>query len=464
MDFEHSANWPKLGDQTAQISIRMSTVSAETPQSLECRGSGGIEMHLRQLLVWTLALSPSLAFGAGNCIFASAPPSELAAATRMPPLPPRSLKVVLYPALPNFPDYKKWIVTEFEKRNPDIRLEVIDLTNNYYGPFVDDFVGCAQADVYELDSVFLYDFAINGKIQALPDSVKEPRDVFLGNAVKGVQVGGVQFGEPHWVCGNFFFFKTSDTNLRSLPSLDDLRLRIGKTPVPGGGIAVDLKGKSTLGEFYLNAAVDRYHDWNVVKEHIAAFDHDIEKDLIAIRDMCEESSCRDSSKHGTSFFAEEFDAKKARALIGYSESLNGALKWAADPTKCPVKDSCLHDEDIEVEELPLDPAGSRTMSWVDSFTIDSKCKATYLSDAAAFIHFMNEDNTYMSILLDRSGVPAYLLPAKASLYSKRELLTRAHLYPELRAIIENSVVPSDLGLNESLRNTGRVLDADLSKP
>jgi hypothetical protein len=92
--------------------------------------------------------------------------------------------------------------------------------------------------------------------------------------------------------------------------------------------------------------------------------------------------------------------------------------------------------------------------------------STYLvlADAAEFIRFMNDDNVYMSILLPQDGVPAYLLPAKASLYSRQDLLSHAPLYPKLRSIIESSEVPSDLGLNEELRNIGRRVDKDLSKP
>jgi thiamine pyridinylase len=372
--------------------------------------------------------------------------------------------VVLYPAIPNFPAVKDWVVKSFEKAHPDVHLEIVDLTNNYYGSFVDDYIGCADADVYELDSVFLYDFALNGRIQALPETAKAPSNTFLKNAVSGVVIDGTQYGAPHWVCENFLFFQASDKKLKHLETIDKLSSEIGPHPPTGKGIAVDLKGKSTLGEFYLNAVVDRYQDWNVVKMHIAVFDAAIEKDLARLRDLCEGTACRDSKKHSTPFFAEEFETKKARALIGYSESLNGALKAAGDKSKCPTDRSCLHDADFDVDQLPLDSNASKAMSWVDSFTINSKCTDACLSDAAAFIQFMNQDDTFMAILVGADGVPTYLLPAKASLYANKDLVGKAHLYPALKAIIENAVVPSDLGLNEELRNTGRTVDKELSKP
>lgn len=424
-------------------------------------------MHVSKqsfLVISALALFCASASAATTC-------HVLAAKTAIPHVvehaqtpTPRTLRVVLYPAIPNFTAFKSWVTSEFEKRHPDVHVEVIDLTNNYYGSFVDDYIGCAQADVYELDSVFLQDFAVNGKIQALPDAAKLPDTSFLKNAATGVRVNGEQYGAPHWVCGNFFFFQASDTKLQHLVTLDKLEAAIPAHPGTGTGLAVDLKGKSTLGEFYLNAAVDRYPDWPIVKQHVAVFDPDVESDLAALRDRCEGASCRDSKKHGTSFFAEEFDAKKARALIGYSESLNGALMYAANNNNCPSAGACLQDADIDVEELPLDANGNHAMSWVDSFTLDSKCKDSCKADASAFIQFMTEDGTYMQALLDKNQIPAYLLPAKASLYTNSALLKQAHLYPKLKAIIENSVVPSDLGLNEELRNVGRVVDSKLSNP
>ena len=60
-------------------------------------------------------------------------------------------------------------------------------------------------------------------------------------------------------------------------------------------------------------------------------------------------------------------------------------------------------------------------------------------------------------------VPSYLLPAKAALYSNGALLQRAHLYPELRALVENSTVPTADQLNAKLRLLGSQLDKKLDE-
>ncbi len=313
---------------------------------------------------------------------------------------PRPLRIVLYPLIPGFASFKGTVKSQFEAFHPDIQLEIIDLSDNYYGPFAAQYIGCADADVYELDSVFLYDFAVNKKIQELPPAAALPDDALLKNAVSGSMANGKRYGAPHWVCGNFLFFNSSDAKLRGVKQLTELVNAIGQTPAANQGLAVDLMGKSTLGEFYLNAAFDRYGDLEQARQHIAVY----------------------------------------------------------DPT---IKDECLKDNDFDVEEFPLDDKGTHAMSWVDSFVLDKKCKDQCAKDAVAFIQFMTQDDIYLVALLPKGGRPTYLLPAKASLYSNAELLRAAHLYPKLRKIIEQAAVPSALSLNEQLRNVGRQLDSDL---
>jgi thiamine pyridinylase len=374
---------------------------------------------------------------------------------------PRPLRVVLYPFIPGFAAFKNEVKSRFEQGHSDIRLEIVDLSDNYYGPFAAQYVGCAEADVYELDSVFLYDFAVNKKIQELPKEATLPDDALLKNAVAGSMANGKRYGAPHWVCGNFLFFDSSDTKLRGVKTLKELVSAIGPVPAPNRGLAVDLMGKSTLGEFYLNAAFDRYGDLEKAREHVVVYDSALKDDLLAVSKICQVESCRKSDYHQTPFFAEEFAKKHARALVGYSESLTGALAASADPTKCPLVSACRTDNDFDVEEFPLDDKGAHAMSWVDSFALDKKCKDQCAKDAVAFIQFMSQDDTYLLALLPQGAPPTYLLPAKASFYSNADVLKKAHLYPKLRKIIEQAAVPSALSLNEQLRNAGRQLDSDL---
>jgi thiamine pyridinylase len=373
----------------------------------------------------------------------------------------RTLRVVLYPFIPRFSAFKDEVKSRFEKSHPEIRLEIIDLSDNYYGPFAAKYIGCAVAHVYELDSVFLHDFAINKKIQELPEDAGAPSDTLLKNAVLGSMVNGKRYGAPHWVCSNFLFFDSSDMKMRGLRSLRQMKKVIGLSPGADDGLAVDLMGKSTLGEFYLNAGFDRYGDLEQARRHVVLYDVSLKNDLIAISRLCVVEECRKAEQHGTTFFAEEFAQKRARAFAGYSENLSAALGLSEDTSKCPNVSACRTDKDFDVQQLPLDDKGLHTMSWVDSFTVDTNCKDQCAKDAAEFIRFVNSEDMYLWELLPTKGPPAYLLPAKASLYSNQELLMKAHLYPKLKSIIESAAVPSSLSLNEQLRNAGRQLDHDL---
>jgi thiamine pyridinylase len=174
--------------------------------------------------------------------------------------PRRKLKVVLYPIIPAFTDYMFQIKTGFEDSpdGRDIQIEFQDLTVGYYDPTNKNFIEAAQADVYEIDSAFLNDFVSSAKIQQLPGRLFPKPGEFLANAQHAAQFDGKWYGVPHWACGNLLFFQKDDSALASVRTLSDLQKAIGTTHQPGSGLFIDLKGKSTLGEFYLMSLFDRY--------------------------------------------------------------------------------------------------------------------------------------------------------------------------------------------------------------
>jgi hypothetical protein len=100
------------------------------------------------------------------------------------------------------------------------------------------------------------------------------------------------------------------------------------------------------------------------RQHIALYDATIKDDLLAVSKMCLVEGCRKPDYHQTPFFAEEFAEKRARALVGYSESLSGALAAAADQTKCPSPDKCLKDE------LLLEPRIQQALPHIRFFLLE----------------------------------------------------------------------------------------------
>jgi hypothetical protein len=113
---------------------------------------------------------------------------------------------------------------------------------------------------------------------------------------------------------------------------------------------------------------------------------------------------------------------------------------------------------------------------VDSFVLRNDCNDgdDCFKAASKFIKFMQRDDVYMKMLLptrpsflnypDRKGpdpTPAYLLPAKSTLYTNTDLLKFAHLYTDLKSIIEGAAVPTDKGLNDRLRTVSKDVDTYL---
>src|SRR5271155_920776 len=380
------------------------------------------------------------------------------------------LRVVLYPFIPEFTTAAETVKRLFETENPDIDLVIADLSDNYYAPpkpgkHDPTYIGEVETDVYELDSVFLADFVKAQKIQPLPDSTLLARDQLLQNAYVGSMLDGKRYGSAHWVCGNFLFYTKDNPPSGEIKTLKDVETFVGSDSKIR--LLVAMRGRLTLGEFYLGTAYSKDKDPVEVQKHIPPADESLEADLVRVLKLCPVGSCRDQIFHeDTGIYGQEFALGRSKALIGYSELLNSVLKEG-------VLNGTLKDTDLRVAALPLDDAGAVQISWVDSFAIGTACKGDCYERATRFLRFMQRDDVCLKLLLpDRPSflhnpavstiVPAYLLPAKASLYSNPTLKANVSLYPVLKSIIETSMVPTSIGLNQDLRTVSTSVDAALS--
>lgn len=384
--------------------------------------------------------------------------------------PKIQIRVALYPFIPEFTYAADTVKRLFEVENPDIALTILDLTANYYVPPSEGakdptYIGDVPTDVYELDSVFLADFVNQNKIQPLPDDMLLPADQLLKNAYTGSTLNGKRYGSAHWACGNFLFFTKDSVPAKNPTTIKELAALMGAPA--NQQLLVDMRGKLTLGEFYLGAAVAKYKDFH---GHLSPTDKSLVDDLVSIFNMCPSGSCRDQLYHeDTGLYGRAFALGRSKALIGYSELLHSVLLEGV-LNGAPPKDG-----DLRVAALPLDDAGISQISWVDSFAIGTGCTGDCYKASAKFIKFMQRDDIYMKLLLPDepsfltsprgpAPVPAYLLPAKASLYANPDLIKAAHLYPELKSIIEIASVPTSIDLNKNLRAVSKDVDAALPKP
>lgn len=375
----------------------------------------------------------------------------------------RILHASLYPYIPDASGAYFSIEQTFEALNPEIDLR-ISLNANYYSEEVNGRgILYEKADVYEVDSVLFADFLRLNKAALLPSGWAEQMGPLVPWAVKIAQTSEDQlYGIPHWLCGNFLWYRAGDTEISKIRNLSDLERSIGRSPRREGSLLIDLKGKSTLGELYLDALMDRYNDGKAALSHVDPEMIDpealraIERALLLVGP----GMGRDEDYHNrTGFYARQFARGSGRVYVGYSEQLYYALSESMQ--SCRKDEYCLKHSDLQVAEWPMSDRGSSPIAWVDMLIVDANASSSTRMDAEKFVRFMMEVETYRMLLVPAIGsgdAPRYLLPAREEAYTDPEILEAAPLYTDLRNRIDRATPLTDSNLNRHLRDIGHNID------
>jgi thiamine pyridinylase len=368
----------------------------------------------------------------------------------------RTLKVSLYPYIPDARGAAWTIKERFEAEYPHISLK-ISFNSNYYDP--GKGILSEDADVYELDSVFLADFV--DKIQPLSSAVQLKSIPLVPFAAAAAIENNTLYGAPHWICGNFLIYRKDDREIAEVRNLRDLEKFFGSSPPIKLGLLIDLYGTSTLGEMYLDSLMDHYKSKDVVILHTDPknIDQTAEAAIQRVLALVAQGFARDENYHRTTgFYARQFARGNGRALVGYSEQLYYALSESKQA--CRKDEKCLEVANIEVAEWPIDDEGSQPIAWVDMFVIDKRISGQKRADAETFINFMLELSTYKLLLNPDDGTPPrYLLSAREDVYAEVEK-DLPH-YADFRRAIDKAVPITDKGLNSRLRSIGHALNDKL---
>lgn len=213
------------------------------------------------------------------------------------PAVPQTLRVALYPYTPDRLALFHKIESLFECENPGVNVVLVsssNATDKYYNddPTKQEGFLYVDADIYEIDTILLSDFIARGKIAA----IELPFNDFLRESIEAVTRNGQTFAVPHWMCGNFLFYRKTDTELAEVKTWGELRTLLHRR---GQSLFVDLKGKSTIGEWYFTSlvsivGVDGAQRHIVEGEPINADAVDRLQDMLA---MCPIGYCRSDKLH-----------------------------------------------------------------------------------------------------------------------------------------------------------------------
>ena len=372
--------------------------------------------------------------------------------------PRRVLHVSLYPYIPQAPAAALALKQGFEQLHPDVIVTMSFNTNYYSAAPADKGVLYEDADIHEIDSVFLRDFLDRHKLAPLPRDFAASIGKLDPLAAQAATDGGALVAVPQWMCTDFLIYRTDTTRLASAKSLDDLARKLPH----GRGLLMDMKGDATLGELYLSALLAREGAPALAVSHITPQpDPAILARLRRILALEPAGFGRNSAYDAQeSFYARQFARGAGAAFLGYSEMTHEVLDETA--MSCRTEDHCVTAEQIGVTAFPFADGKVHPAVWVDMFGIDSRVHGQALADAEDFIRYAVSLSAYRELLIPAPGEPPrYLLPATEAAYDDAEIRRAAPLMPKFRSIIDQGAVVSAPNLNGLLHVVAGRIDRDL---
>jgi thiamine pyridinylase len=383
----------------------------------------------------------------------------LALAPALAAAAPRLLHVSLYPYIPEAPAAALALKQGFERLHPDVRVEITFNPHYYETDPAAKGVLYEDADVHEIDVVFLGDFIARHRLAPLPAAFVASLDPMTPVAAEAATVGGKVVAVPQWLCGDFLIYRADETGLASDETFEAMEQGLRKD-----GLVMGLAGPDALGELYLSFLMARDGEPRAALADIGATpDPKIEGRIERLLALEPPGLGREPAyQQDESFYARQFARRTGGAFVGYSELIHDALDETA--RGCRIEDRCVTADEVRVAPFRLEDHRLRPMVWVDLFGIDARVHGRKLTDAEAFVRYAVSLPAYRALLVPEPGaIPRYLLPATETAFHDPAILAAGPLYPKFRAIIDQGVVVTAPRLQARLHDVAARLDADLPK-
>ena len=375
--------------------------------------------------------------------------------------PRRVLHVSLYPYIPDAAAAALTLKQGFERDHPDVIVD-ITLNSHYYDldPAAKGIL-YEDADVHEIDVVFLGDFLAQHKLAPLSKALQASLPAFTTRAAEAATVDGELVAAPQWLCSDFLIYRADQTGLDGSDTLSGLEAALAPA---GHGLLMDMGGTDGLGELYLSFLVARDGQPDKALANVTPTpDPAVLSRIQRILALEPAGFGRSPDYHERGvFYARQFARRSGAAFVGYSEMIHEVLDEGA--VSCRIEDRCVGAGDIKVAAFPFEDHKVRPMVWVDMFGVDAKTTGQTRADAEAFIGYAVSDAAYRALLIPQPGeAPRYLLPATEAPFHDPQILAAAPLYPKFHAIIDQGVVVSTPHLTARLHDVASQIDADLPK-
>ncbi|MEM1181313.1 MAG: hypothetical protein AAGM22_23425 [Acidobacteriota bacterium] len=377
------------------------------------------------------------------------------------------LRVALFPWIPDaagdgFAALRRNLESEFERRHPDVDLEIRlkPWDDSYYSPAkIAGWLAGGEFDLVEIDTVILGDLVEAEVIEPWP-----PQDAstFFRAAVDGASIvanpGGDRtwWGVPHLMCG--YFLVSQSDRIDGAPSIDEVTSAVREDGRPLLG---NFDSSWDLPSLYLDARVDNGFDPADLRRAVEppldpATAGAVEK-LAALCARDGQNPCVDGTySDAWDGPVEAFVAGDASGYWGYSERLHLTVKSLREN---PAAASKVRITDLRIATLPLGSEATPLL-FTDALVRRRGCGAegSCRRASVAFAEFMNSDWANRQVLLSgdaasigEAAVPRYLLPATRAAFDI-DAIRDDPTYAELREFADSGrALPNDGELYERRR-------------
>jgi len=294
----------------------------------------------------------------------------------------RTLKVSLYPYIPNLPntDFSALLTqvrSSYQAQNPQVALiasmdENIDI---YDFASLTQLLSSGAFDVIELDMLYIGFLANSGLINPARPVGDKPLPVAMAAAT----VAGTLWAVPSWLCMDFIYSR--DSNVQKVNSVKTLQQFLFARPSSVPVIAADFNGSWRMPSIYTNAYVQTYGKGQIAQAQTMPPDATAMNNLATLVNFCTNvltmiNPCGNRTYHSLTpgTIEAQFALQTVQTVVGFSEQsfyINLALPqqlfvapmpWAGQPqpllfsdgfvtnsTSCPTGSTCAGDADALIK-------------------------------------------------------------------------------------------------------------------
>ncbi len=323
---------------------------------------------------------------------------------------PRTLRVSLYPIVPDMERYKKAVTMNWEAKHPDIKLELVDWYC-YDEDLPDDL------DVFVFDGIYLTEYLEKGYLLPIPEEAIQDIEDFIPFTTDGLRKDGNFCAVPQLICTSLLYTRKGDTELAGVSDTVMLYEKLGdrknqsEVPDENEGLLIDMSGGTSKVIMYLDAQID-YSDTYTEYEDLPVKETFSEEALDLLRLLVKMGGAAQVKYKSESDELYErarwFAEGKGRAYIGYSET----MAMMGDGVN-----------EIDFRLFSYSDRGGVPLFSVDLAGVNAKISDDKKELAYELVDMITSEEAMAKVVMPEGiGTPQYLLPARIHIY---DLLSEA---------------------------------------